>query len=425
MKHLRITLLAFLIGVVTLLSIKIYTIEQQRRKVKEDLIELSMIKYGLFSVDEWKQILATIITKKVNELNFTGENREAMRKKISALLYKVVDDFEARYYQKNASTFKGFLKNIATSAFGAFDNIRKDVPKFTEQIIDFLDDPANKKAIQSYVVSKLNEYADNSFSKIDYTTHNAILKKYEQPSREAAMLTLSGKIESLNDESKPFKVIVLVMAIVVVTSMYLVKEFSRLEYVMLIAISLALLITGLLLPMLEIDARIASMKFTLLGEDVTFTDQVLYYKSKSILEVVSLMFQQSRADILVVGILVLVFSVLFPIAKQIASLVYVFNKSSRNYKAVRFMVFKTGKWSMADVMVIAILMSYIGFSGIITEQLKQIETIASSLEILTTNKSSLLAGFFFFCAFAIFSLSISQKIELQFNRNEKSPDNNL
>jgi hypothetical protein len=174
---------------------------------------------------------------------------------------------------------------------------------------------------------------------------------------------------------------------------------------------LLLLATGLVLPMIEIDARISQMSLTLLGESISFSDQVLYYKSKSILEVVSLMFRQSRLDVMFVGVLVLIFSVLFPLLKQIASLVFIFNQRVRENKMVRFMVFKTGKWSMADVMVIAIFMSYIGFSGIITEQLKQIEGIASSLEILTTNKSNLLTGFYFFTSFAIFSLSISQKIE--------------
>jgi uncharacterized paraquat-inducible protein A len=130
-----------------------------------------------------------------------------------------------------------------------------------------------------------------------------------------------------------------------------------------------------------------------------------------------LMFRQSRWDVLVVGVLVFLFSVLFPLAKQIASVIFIYVSKARTNKVIRFMVFKTGKWSMADVMVIAIFMSYIGFSGIITEQLKQIESIASSMEILTTNRSSLLTGFFFFTSFAIFSLSISQKIELQFGKD--------
>lgn len=77
------------------------------------------------------------------------------------------------------------------------------------------------------------------------------------------------------------------------------------------------------------------------------------------------------------------------------------------------MVFKTGKWSMADVMVVAIFMSYIGFSGILTEQLNQLEGLTNKIDILTTNKSSLQIGFFLFTSFAILSLLVSQKLQFQ------------
>jgi hypothetical protein len=409
-------------GATAIFSATIYKIEHERRLLKEDLIELSKVKYGIFSVDEWKKILASIISKKVEELNFTGENRAAMRKKISDVLYKIIDDFEKRYYQRNSGSVKGFLQNLATSAFGAFDNIRRDVPKFTEQIMDFLNDPQNKKAVRAYIIDKLNQYADNTFSTIDYTTHDSILSRHQFKNRDEAITALTAQIDDLTEKSKPYKITILVLTLTMIALLFLAKTFSRLEYLLLVAISLLLLVTGLLLPMIEIDARISRMSFTLLGETIAFNDQVLYYKSKSILEVVWLMFKHSRLDILVVGGLVLVFSVVFPLMKQVSSLLFIFRQSLRTNKLIRFMVFKTGKWSMADVMVIAIFMSYIGFSGIITEQLKQIESIASSIEILTTNKSSLLTGFFFFTAFAIFSLSISQKIELQFGDGAKNPE---
>jgi hypothetical protein len=382
--------------------------------MKEDLIELSKVKYGLFSVDEWKKILATIITKKVEEMNFTGNNRAEMKKKISAFLYKVIDDFEARYNAEKSKSLRGILESAVTSMFGAFNTIRKDVPKFTEQILDFLNDRQNRKALRGYIIEKLNEYADNTFSKIDYSTHDRILAGNGYANRNEAIDGLSAKIETLDTQNRPYKISILVAAIVSIVWVFFSKGFSRLEYLLLIVISLLLLLTGLFLPMIEIDARISSMSFTLLGETIAFKDQVLYYKSKSILEVVWLMFKQSRIDVLVVGLLVFVFSVLFPLSKQVASVFFVYNDRARKNKVIRFMVFKTGKWSMADVMVIAIFMSYIGFSGIITEQLKQIESMASSIDILTTNRSSLLTGFFYFTSFAIFSLSISQKIELQF-----------
>lgn len=413
MKYFKTILLVILIAVITILSVKIYSVETERRVLKEDVIELSKVKYGIFSVDEWKKILANIISKKVEELNFTGENRASMRKKISEFLYKVIDEYEQRYYEQNSRSISGLFKNLATSTLGAFKDIRKNVPHFTDEIMNFLNDPQNKKAIRAYIISKLNEYADNTFSKIDYAEHDAILKNHGYESREEAIAGLTNQIDVLTEESKPYKLVILVMALAMIVSVFAFRQFSKFEYVLLVTISLLLLLTGLLLPMIEIDARISRMSFTLLGESITFSDQVLYYKSKSILEVVWLMFQQSRTDVLIVGVLVLIFSVVFPLMKQIATLVFVFNPGLQSNKVIRFMVFKTGKWSMADVMVIAIFMSYIGFSGIITEQLNQIESIATAVEILTTNKSSLLTGFFFFTAFAVFSLGISQKVETQ------------
>jgi fumarate reductase subunit D len=361
MKHFKTILLLTLIGVITFLSVKIYSIETERRLLKEDLIELSKIKYGIFSVDEWKKILTNIITKKVQDLNFSGENRTEMRKKISTLLYKVIDEYEARYYEQNAKSFSGILKNALTTSFGAFKDIRKNVPTFTENIMDFLNDPKNKKALREYIISKLNEYADNTFSKIDYSEHDAVIKKYSYENREKAIDGLTASIDGLTEQSKPYKISILVMAMAMIVSVFLMKSFTKAEYVLLVTISLLLLITGLLLPMIEIDARISKMSFTMLGESITFNDQVLYYKSKSILEVVWLMFKQSRVDVMIVGVLVLVFSVLFPLMKQVASLIFVFSKRMRTNRVIGFMVFKTGKWSMADVMVVAIFMSYIGF----------------------------------------------------------------
>ncbi|MBT1704731.1 paraquat-inducible protein A [Chryseosolibacter indicus] len=418
MKHFKTIILIVLVVIITFLSFSIYQIENERRILKEDLIELSKVKYGLFNIDEWKKILATIITKKVDELNFTNENRKQMKEKISSFLYKIIDDFEARYNKEKSRTLKGMFERSFTSFFGAFNTIRKDVPQFTDQIIAFLNDKQNRKAVRGYIIEKLNEYADNTFDKIDYTTVNTILARHQYTTRDEAITGLVSRIDDLDLRSKPYKISILIIALTAIVWVFISKAFSKSQYVLLILISLLLLVTGLLLPMIEIDARISSMSFTLLGETISFKDQVLYYKSKSILEVVSLMLLQSRIDVLIVGVLVLIFSVLFPVLKQMASVLFVYNNHARTSKIVRFMVFKTGKWSMADVMVIAIFMSYIGFSGIITEQLKQIQSMTNSLEILTTNKSSLLTGFFFFTAFAIFSLSISQKIDLQFNTSK-------
>lgn len=416
MKSSRTFVAIVLAAVITFLAVRVHRLENEQRLLKEDLIELSNIKYGLFSIDEWKQILARVITKKINELDLKGENKQKMRAEISRFLYKAISEFEDRYHEERSQEVFGFIKGSAVRFFGIFDKFKRDIPTFTESILDFLSDPQNRKAVRGYILKKLDEYTDKTFGKIDYTTHNEIIARHDFQDREQALTKLAARIDSIDKQNQPYKVGLLIVALI--AGLYLIfnKRFSKSEYAIFTTICMILLLSGLLLPMIEIDARIATMNFTLLGETVAFNDQVLYYKSKSILEVVQLMITQSQVDLLLVGLLVFVFSVLFPFAKLASSIVYIYSRRSRSNKIIRFMIFKTGKWSMADVMVIAIFMSYIGFSGIITEQLKQIEKITPTLDLLTTNNSNLRTGFFLFTSFAILSLLISHKLQYEFSR---------
>jgi hypothetical protein len=380
--------------------------------LKEDLIELSKVKYGLFNVDEWKNMLAAIITKKIDDFNLDGTNKEKIRAQVSGFLYRQLNEMEDRFYEENSKTVVGFfVKNSVASLTGIFKRVRKDIPKLTEEILDFINDPRNKRGIKSYIISKLNTYSKETFAEVDYTTRNAIVTKHGFKDAGEAIEGLQKNINDLDRRSYPFKVALLLFGLSTALIVVFAKTTSKTDFLILAFISSCFLLSGLMLPMIEIDARISEMNFKLLGETVTFKDQVLYYKSKSIMEVVSMMVTQSRVDLLFVGLLVLTFSVLFPVSKLVALIAYIYVEKMQKNKIIRFMIFKTGKWSMADVMVIAIFMAYIGFSGIITEQLKQIESISENIDMLTTNKSSLLAGFFTFTAFAILSLLTSHKLQ--------------
>ena len=96
------------------------------------------------------------------------------------------------------------------------------------------------------------------------------------------------------------------------------------------------------------------------------------------------------------------------------------NTRFKEQKMVQFFLFKTGKWSMADVFVIAIIMTFVGFEGIVSEQLNQLENSYESVEVLTTNNSSILFGFYAFTAFALLSMGISHKLKRQNEADQKS-----
>lgn len=417
MSSLRPLMLFLFLVVMLFCSYRLFSLDQQRRVVKEDLIELSKIKYGLFSVDEWKQILSTIISKKIEELNFTPSQKVEMKAKVSAFLTKTIAEMEDRFYEEESQSVSGWLKIGVAGLTGMFDRMKKEVPIYTEQILDFLNDPGNRNKVKGYILDKLSEYTDKTFAKIDYSEHNRILAQYGYGERSQTITGLQAELDTLQLQSRNYLFAIFTFIAASGLMLLLTQRVQRPELLIYTLICFLLLGIGLLLPMIEIDARIEELNFTLLGQQVSFTDQVLYYKSKSILEVVRLMLAQGKADVMAVGFLVLLFSVLFPVAKLISSLIYIYNSKLRDPGFIRFMVFKTGKWSMADVMVVAIFMSYIGFSGILTEQLNQLEGLTQKLDILTTNKSSLQTGFFLFTSFAVLSLLLSQKLQGKMTEN--------
>jgi hypothetical protein len=411
LKNSRPLLIVVLLISLSCLSFLVYQTDNQKREIKEDLIELSNIKYGLFNVDEWKKILANIIAKKIEEFEVNGKNKKQMKTKISDFLFKAINEFEDKYKERNSSSIGGILRNFGANVFDIFGELKQNIPNFTNNILDFLNDSKNKKALKSYLSSKLDEYTNDTFAELDYSIHDSIINKYRFADKPSTISSLSIKLDELQQTSNNYKYALVFFAILTAVFIFFIKGISKLELILLTSMCFLFLVLGLTLPMLEIDARISEIKLVLLGEQINFQNQVLYYKSKSILEVVRLMIMQGSFDLLLVGFLIFIFSVLFPLSKLASSICLVSSPNLKSNKIIYFLVNKTGKWSMADVMVVAIFMSYIGFSGILTEQLHQLENLSSKMDILTTNKSSLQIGFFAFTSFVLLSLLTTNKLQ--------------
>lgn len=402
----------FLFGLVVWAGANLYIIEGERRALTEDATELAKIKYGIFNVDAWKRIAARIIAAKIEEFDLSPSERREMRAKINAFLTDVIGELKERFEEENRKGVLGFLRREGASFFGIFDKMERDIPVFTDQIISFLDDPANRDELRSFLTEKTEAYADQTFAETDYTLYNEVLQRTGAESGAAALERLRAEIIRAEQEKRPF--LTLIYTVIALCFAFLVfsRRIDKWALSFMAGASLVVLFLGVMMPMIEIDARITRLSFQLSGEPVVFTDQVLYFKSKSILEVVGLMIGQGKADLLAVGVLVFAFSVLFPAGKTAASLVFLHFRKMRSDRFLRFMVFKTGKWSMADVMVVAIFMSYIGFSGILSEQLGQLEGIAKNADVLTTDHSRLQTGFFMFFGFVVLSLGTAQRLSV-------------
>lgn len=126
-KHLRTIFLLLIFISISFFSIETYNLETSNQILKADIAELSDIKYGLFNVDIWKEKIALIIGKKIDELEITKKNKKENKLKIIKLLEKIINDFEKNYKEKNRkeSWFGISYKNIGANAFSIFEGIRE------------------------------------------------------------------------------------------------------------------------------------------------------------------------------------------------------------------------------------------------------------------------------------------------------------
>ena len=156
--------------------------------------------------------------------------------------------------------------------------------------------------------------------------------------------------------------------------------------------------------MIDIEAMLNSFTINVLGTDIGFDSQYVYYQSKSILDVTETMLRSKGWDLKLVGLLVLCFSVIFPFVKLVLTTLYLYSEKLRNSMWVQNIIFYLGKWSMADVFVVAMFMAYIGFYGIITAQLGDIENNRGGFAVETINNSKLSPGALFFTTYCLMSI---------------------
>jgi hypothetical protein len=84
----------------------------------------------------------------------------------------------------------------------------------------------------------------------------------------------------------------------------------------------------------------------------------------------------------------------------------------RTSRIVRLLAFELSKWSMADVMVLAIFMSFIAFNGVIESGLGGIRAEPSVQQlVIPTNSSRILPGYYLFIGFCLASIYLSKKLE--------------
>jgi hypothetical protein len=404
-----------LIVAVVYFSYNIYTLSNQRAAIKKDYSIVNNITRGLLSVNAWKDYLVQIVTHRIDDFEFTPEQEAVMKVQLEQVLHSVIDKADSLVHRKQ-KTFKGKVRQFAFNAFVDEKKIHAKVPVFSQTIIDEIKKPANKEKLKNLALAKIAEYGSITYdSTNDVARMEYIFATYNVCDLDSFNSKCLVTLTDIDNQMYLYTFLVLSFVGVFLLLWLICRKSPELYntlYTVSILMALIVLIAGLTSPMIEIDARIKEMSFLLMGETISFHDQVIFFQSKSIIDVVHILIETGKLDSVFVGVLILIFSILFPLTKLICSKIYMgASQDLRENKFVKFFALKSGKWSMADVYVVAIFMAYIGFKGILDNQLNKLNMKTESLASISTNETTLQPGFLLFVCFVLFTLLLSTILE--------------
>jgi uncharacterized paraquat-inducible protein A len=170
-------------------------------------------------------------------------------------------------------------------------------------------------------------------------------------------------------------------------------------------IAIALFIPGIFLPMFSLNM---AMTANISGAQLTNT---LIDKNLSLLQTIQELWQDER---LLVAALIFAFSICIPVLKFVLlSLAYI-KKNSKLEAGIYNFISQIGKWSMADVFVVAIFLAVLSTNHAETATQQQLALFGFKLDLMVSSEtlSALGSGFYYFTGYCLLSLlgtSISQR----------------
>tara|TARA_R110000737_G_scaffold71823_1_gene100347 strand:+ start:253 stop:861 length:609 start_codon:yes stop_codon:yes gene_type:complete len=162
-------------------------------------------------------------------------------------------------------------------------------------------------------------------------------------------------------------------------------------------IAIAIFIPGILLPMFSLNM---AMTANVSGAKLTNT---IIDKNLSLLQTIQELWQDER---LLVAILIFAFSICIPVLKFILLSIAYVKKHSRFEVTIYSFISKIGKWSMADVFVVAIFLAVLSTNHAETASQQQLSIFGFKLDLIVSSEtlSALGPGFYYFTGYCLLSL---------------------
>ena len=392
-------------------------LSSEQEQLKEDYAMFNNITFGVFSVDLWRDKISGIITQKIKNFKVTNEQKKEMRQQVEQQLHGMVDKVVGEF-NKPQKGIGNKLKKFAFKQFVDPKELHAQVPSFARTIMARLNSPRATKKLKGIATSKFEELADQTYDSTEtaymkMTKH--MFKKHSVTDGPSFNKHIESRLENIRKVTYDYAYAMLGFVGLVVLIWLILRNKAHFHvslFGMSLLFALMLLFIGVTVSIIEVDARLSSLEIFLMGEKLSFNNQVLFFQSKSILGVAEILIKQPKPDSVTVGILIILFVILLPIFRIMARGLHLLCKPWIAENGItRYLAFESGKWDMADVMVVGIAMTYIGLNGILKSQLSSLNIKNEFLSTVTVNYTSLQPGYIIFVGYVIFAFYLSHFLE--------------
>lgn len=410
---LLLTALSVLLAGAVYCSYRLQALAAERVQVKEDYSLSNSVTFGLFSVDQWRDRVSAVIDQKIQDYHITPQQQKGMQKAVEKELRSMVSKTVAEINQPQKS-IGGKLKKLAFNALVDSAEIQAQVKPFARTIVRKVSSPESEKRLKAIASSKIDQLEDQIYDSTrvaNYAVTQYVYKKYKVNDPITFNNHIYSRLDTIKKALIQYTCALLACVVIALLVWLALRKKVSLQtplFAFSLAFALLLLVTGSLLPIIEVDARIKSLDLMLMGEKVMFQNQVLFYQSKSICGIVATLIGQPKPDTIVVGVLIMLFVLALPLLRLIAKGIYVLSPTNiSRHPVVKYLTFELEKWDMADVMIVGMIMTYVGLNGILKSQLSGLNIDSGALKLVTDNGTSLQPGFFLFAAYVLFSILLS------------------
>ncbi len=416
----KLRLVALVVTIVGMaLCATLLVFERQIAPLKADLAELRSVRHGLLNPERWKAPLAAALAREIGQLSVDEKTRHRVRETVRQALARATEENGERLIERlreatppavwrYAGLEAALTRTLAT--LGQSAPLKASADRLTDEALLALERPANLAAIEALVRSRLDQALASYDDPAARARYDERVQRYGNGDRDAAERALvlrMGALESTRN-GLLLALAVLVAALLLWGSRSAADPSGRrIEQTLLALMAFTLLATALSLPMIEVEARLAQLHLQLSGQWLEFRDQVLFFEAKSVLALARGLAARGDAGSIAIAGLILVFSAALPLAK-LGAIAFTQRQSSRGPRPrlVRWLAEESGKWTMADVFVVAILMAFIGFNGLADHQLARIGLLVPGTE--TENATRLGTGLYLLVGYCLISILLGR-----------------